>query len=82
MVHYKAWFIEIQPVMRVTVIREKKDKFSNQPELYRAEPQNQPVTGTGCTIHLKQRAETKSVWTEEGEENGGALSGIQCQYSY
>lgn len=35
--------------------REMKDKVRYQPELYLAEPQNQPVTRTGCTIHLKQR---------------------------
>lgn len=73
-------------VMRVVVMimqREKKDKFSYQPELYPGEPQNQPVTGTGCTIHLKQR-ERVSVngETEEGEENGVAFSSIQCRYSY
>lgn len=71
-------------VMVMILQREKKDKFSHQPELYPGEPQNQPVKGTGCTTHLKQRAETKSVngKTEEGEENGGALGSIQSQCSY
>lgn len=80
--------IVLQWVMRVMVMithREKMDKFSYQPELYRAAPQNQPVTGTGCTIRLEQRAETKECvngGTEEGEENGVAFSSIQCQHSY